>query len=79
MQLQPWNRWQCDQRLRTDMEATCQLLDATDRQSCLMTASALYWRTTAKIHSKTAASFCSQCSEIVPTGNPKIAVDLSGF
>ena len=75
MRSQPWTRAQCDNRLRTDLKATCNLLEAEDRPYCTDKVYALYVLSTIRGYPSTDQPFCNRC--ITPIGNPTEALDLS--
>ena len=71
MQSEPWTRKQCDNRLRSDMTASCK-----SDPLCLATVFPLYIIDTIRSYPTTAKPFCSnKC--ITPLGNPTAPIDLS--
>jgi len=81
MQSQPWTKTKCDSRLKTDMEASCNLItDDTNKPDaglvsfCKSRVFGLHILETIKTHPATAAAHCDQC--IIPSGNPNVPVNL---
>jgi len=81
MQAQPWTKAQCDNRLKTDMEVSCEKITGDDDKPdaeminyCKTRVFGLQILAATKPAPSSKAYFCDAC--IMPSGNPSKAVEL---